>query len=95
MAVMQTLMGRTILLLSAVVFLVFQFVRLRRSAWKFPRLIPDIVVGLGLFGLFVESFSIAGSQRGPVMNIAAALILGGIALDLLWSVYLKSAGREE
>jgi uncharacterized membrane protein len=89
------MMGRIILLLVAVVFLVFQFIRLRRKAWKFPNWIPDVAVALGIFGLFLDSFSLAGSQREAVMNIAGALIIGGIALDLLWSAYLKAAGRQE
>ena len=89
--VITSLLGRVILVLLATGFLIYELMRIKRSASNLPERISALAVTMGIVGLFVDSFNPTGVHATTIMSISAALILGGIALDLGSSIYRKLA----
>ena len=84
-----SLLGKVVLVLLGLGFLVYEVIRIRRTHSNFPEKISGLAVSIGVLGLFVDSFNFAPSRTTTIMSISAALILGGIALDLGFGLYRR------
>src|SRR6266480_2732903 len=89
------LVAKVILLLLAISVLGHETMRAKRRGRNAPELIAIVAVSVGLILLLAYQFTSLGDSSERAVSISGLLILGGVAVDLIATVYHKFSANED